>query len=369
MHRLGSRVCDLKILFYIHALAGGGAERVWALVASELAQTGNDVMFAVDYRDDANLSLLGPDVRLLEMGPGHLHSMLALRRIIRRERPDVTISALGAGNLKHLLAAMLAGRRDRAILSYHGYIDNEPKRLSQLSFRLTPLLTRLAAHTVVVSEDLRQHVVDDYGADASRVSVILNPVAVPEATVSDRDLAARSPLVLAASRLTPAKNVPFLVRAFARVRTPEARLAILGEGEDRPAIESEIARLGLNGRVSQHGYQRQPWPFYNNAKVFVVGSRIEAFGLTIVEALGCGLPVVSTDCGGPREILDQPALGRLVDQGDEVGFATAIDELLATPGPVAPRLERAAVFSVESRAEAYLALMRTVAKAARSRAG
>lgn len=357
----------MKILFYIHALAGGGAERVWALLATELARAGHDVLFAVDYPAAANLRLLDGAIRAFELGVNHFTAILALGNLIRREKPDVSISALGAGNLKHVAAALLAGRLDRSIISYHGYIENEPKRLSHLSFRLTPVLSRLAARTVAVSQDLGRVVVESYGAAPRRLEVILNPVAVPPVSVTDAGLAARPPLVLAASRLAEAKNLPHLVRSFARVRHPDARLEILGDGDGRPELEAEIARLGLGGRVTLHGYHNEPWSFFDKARVFAISSRMEAFGLTVVEALGHGLPVVTTDCGGPREILDQPGLGTLVPQGDEAAFAAALDAALADPGKTAPRLARAAAFSVPARTAAYLDLFGRVAGAARSR--
>lgn len=356
----------LKILLYIHALAGGGAERVWALLASELARSGHDVLFAVDYPADANLILLDGAVRFFEMGARHFSAVLALAKLLRQERPDISLSALGAGNLKHLVAAKLAGRLDRAVISYHGYKENEPKRLSQLSFSLTPFLTRRSAGTIAVSHDLAQVMIDRYGADRRHVSVILNPVTVPAIALDDAELAARPPVILAASRLTPAKNVPFLVRAFARVTYPGARLDILGDGDERPAVEAEIARLGLGDRVRLLGYQTLPWPYYASARVFAISSRVEAFGLTVVEALGNGLPVVATDCGGPREILDDAAYGQLIPQGDEAAFAAALDDALAHPGQVAPRLTRAGAFSVRSATDAYLALMRQVAETATS---
>lgn len=368
----------VKVIFYIHALAGGGAERVWAILASALAYAGQDVVFAVDYTSKANLGLLDQSVRVVELGANHLVSTLALARLLRRERPDVSISALGGGNLKHVISALIAGRLDRAIISYHGYSENEPKLLSQMSFRLTPLLTRLAARTVAVSEALKCEVLGRHHAFAPRLVTILNPVAVPAATVTDDDLKARPAVVLAASRLTAAKDVPFLIRAFAQVRRQDARLVILGEGDERQRIEAEIERTGLGGRVELAGYRDWPWPWYAAARVFATTSRIEAFGLTVVEALAAGLPVVATDCGGPREILDlngaAAALGRegvasvvcdglgtLVVHGDEAAFARALEVALDDPGSVAPRVTRAADFSVSGQARAYLELMAAVA--------
>lgn len=373
----------MKILFHIHSLAGGGAERVWAILASDLVRQGEEVVMTVNHLATANLALLDPKVRLVTLGGGHLLSTFALAAFLRRERPDVSISALGSSNLKHVVAALLVGRLDRAIISYHGYVENEPRLLSRLSFRLTPLLTRLSALTVAVSASLAEVMVSRYGAAADRIVTILNPVAAPDMSVDEAGLAARPPMILAVCRLDPAKNVAFLIRAFAAVNRPDARLVVIGEGDERPALEAEIAQLGLGGRVELAGYQPIPWPWYLGARVFATSSKVEAFGLNVVEALAAGLPVVSTACGGPREILDLDGvaaaldegratcvacgdLGWLIAHGEEAAFARALEMALDAPGRPEPRIERAHAFSVRSAVDRYLANMRRVADSARS---
>lgn len=168
-------------------------------------------------------------------------------------------------------------------------------------------------------------------------------------------------IVVACGRLTPDKNYPFLVRAFARMKHTKARLVILGEGAERGRVEAEIARLGLEGRVSLPGYT-DPAPWYANASCFAMTSSRETFGLVIVEALAAGLPVVTTASGGPDEILDRGRYGRVVEQGDEAGFAEALDAALADPGNTDLRLARAHEFSIERCADAYEKLVYEIAR-------
>ena len=351
-----------KILFYTHALTGGGAERVWALLASGFARRGCEVIVAVDFDSHQNRGYLASDVRLVTLGGGHAASTLRLARLIAREKPDVSISALSVSNLKHAVAAGLAGRLARAILSYHGYAASEPQRLSQISYWLTPLLTRLTARTICVSDGLLAYAADSWNAARARSLRIYNPVMVGEVEqfVGAEALAARGPVVLACGRLVGYKNFPGLVRAFAQVPQRDAVLKILGEGEQRPAIEAEIARLGLQGRVELLGYVDEPWRVYAQARCFALASTSESFGLVVVEALANGLAVVATDCDGPREILAGGHFGTLVPPGDEAALARALAAAPAAPGDPAARQARAADFSLDIGLDHYAALIEEV---------
>ena len=351
-----------KILFYTHALSGGGAERVWTLLASGFARRGCEVIVAVDFDAHQNLMFLDKTVRLVTLGGGHAASTLRLARLIAREKPDATISALSVSNLKHFVAAALALRRDRTILSYHGYAVSEPQRLSQISYWLTPLMTRLTARTICVSDGLLAYAVDSWNATKARTLRIYNPVMIGEraGALDANALERRRPVVLACGRMVPYKNFPGLVRAFAQVPQTDAVLKILGEGEQRAAIEAEVKRLGLEDRVELLGYVDEPWKVYAQARCFALSSTSESFGLVVVEALASGLAVVATDCDGPREILQDGHYGTLVPQGDETALAQALSAALSAPGDPAARQARAADFSLDIGLDHYAALIEEV---------
>ncbi len=355
-----------KILLYTHALAGGGAERAMALLASGLARRGDRVTFVSDYESRHNSRYLDAKVRRVQLGSGHSLGVLRLARLLAKEKPDVSMSALGASNLKHAAAALLAGRRRRAVLSYHGFFRSEPRPLSRLSFVLTPALSRLTAGTVAVSAALRENLVRRWRANPRRTHYIQNPVfwgETPERPTREA-LQRRDKMVLACGRLSPDKNFLGLVRAFARLPRPDARLTIIGDGEERAAIEAEAVRLGVADRLEMPGYVTEPWSYFDRASCLAVNSYSESFGMVIVEALAHGLPVVATDCGGPREILGESGLGRLVPVADDAALAAAIDAALADPGDPAPRVRRASAFSQEASVASYASLFEDVSRRA-----
>lgn len=348
-----------KFLFYMPALAGGGAERVWAVLASAFARAGHEVIFAVDFDRPENRSFLDSRVRLVTLNPNHALAVLKLAALIRRERPDATLSGIGAANLKHTVAALLAGRARRALISYHGFFPSEPQRLSRWGNQLTPLLTRITGRAVAVSDGLRNALVGDHGAEPRRTQRIHNPVdplGAPEHLPREA-LAAREPLVLFVGRLVVDKDLPTLIAAFARVTHPGARLDIVGDGPLRPELEAQVAAAGLAGRVSFRGYIADPAAAYRAARCLVLTSRFESFGNAVAEALAHGLPVVTTAAAGPAEIIEQGRYGTIVPIGDADGVARALDAALADPGDPAPRQAKARQFSVDNAARAYLELI------------
>lgn len=351
-----------RLLFYTHGLVGGGAERVWALVAAGLFRRGWDVTFGVDFEDGANEAFLPPEMKRVVFGRGHARAVAAMARYLKAENPAAAFAAVGASNLKLMLARLRSGWRGAAVLSAHGRLDAEQRFLGRLTYRATPLTSRWAARTVTVSEDLRAYLIKTFRARPDRVVTIHNAVHLPPAddVPSADELAIRADVVLAVGRMVPEKGFSTLIEAMARVK-PSARLVLLGDGPERPALEARAAALGLGGRVDFRGYVPEPWPAYHEAKMLALPSWTEAFGNVLVEALGHGLPVVATRCGGPEEVLRGGADGRLVPPRDAEALAAAIDATLAAPGDPAPRRARAEDFSIDRALDAFEALIADIA--------
>ena len=354
------------LLFYVHSLAGGGAERVIARLASGFAARLDRVLLVVEREAEEWRSDVDDRVELIVLPQGRLRSIMALAELLARAAPDVSVSALAATNFKHVLAAFFAGRLKRAVISYHGFADSEPQLLGRLGYRAMPLLSRLSAAVITVSSALERDLITRFFAARHALTTIYNPAPpeVPQLPLAAPALSAREPLVLAMGRLVADKGPMLLLRAFARVKHPRARLAILGKGPLLAALQLEAERLGVADRVELPGFVSNPGAYLSRARCFVSPSYHESFGLVIVEALDHGLPVVATDSGGPREILDSPELGRLVPVADEEALAEAIDATLAAPGDPAPRQRRAAQFDLDTAIDRHDALFRRVAASA-----
>jgi glycosyltransferase involved in cell wall biosynthesis len=351
-----------RILFYTHGLVDGGGERLWACLASAFKQRGYDVIFAQDFDADDNKHNLDPSIPVHTLGRNHLVATHRLARLLRAEKPDVALAAIGGSNLKLLLASMLSGAPTLSVITYHGEMEWKTGWLSYFSYAGLPLLSRWATRTVAVSDGLRYLLKTQWRAYRPRLVTIFNPVFFPSAIAipSASELAGRENLILSVGRLVPEKDYVTLIRAFARLKTPDARLVILGKGPEQGRIEAEIKKLRLEGRVMLPGYLKEPWTVYGSAKCFVSSSNSEPFGNVVVEAMAYGLPVVATACSGPHHILDHGTYGRIVGIGNAMQLAQAIDATLAQPGDPAVRRARAEEFSFDARVPAYEDLIREI---------
>ena len=174
----------------------------------------------------------------------------------------------------------------------------------------------------------------DYAAllAGARTRVVRLPNAVP--ALAGDGARPEAQVVVAAGRLTRQKGFDLLVRAFAEVapRFPGWELRIYGGGQERAALERQVEAAGMAGRIRLMGSTRRLGEAFAEASVFALSSRFEGFGMVIVEAMGCGLPVVSFDCPrGPADIITPGSDGLLVAPEDVGGFAAALGELMSDP--------------------------------------
>ncbi|MFD5183022.1 glycosyltransferase family 4 protein [Streptomyces sp. NPDC058372] len=192
--------------------------------------------------------------------------------------------------------------------------------------RLRAVYPRLDALTTATEADARAH---RGRLRLPGVQVAVLPNAVPAPVGPPADPAARR--IVAAGRLVPVKRYDLLIRAFARVHGlhPDWSLDICGGGERRAALAELVDRLGLAGHVRLRGAVHPMEDAWTSGSVAAVSSSWEAFGMTLVEAMRCGVPVVATDCpNGPREIITDGVDGRLVPPGDPDALAEGLLQLV-----------------------------------------
>lgn len=139
------------------------------------------------------------------------------------------------------------------------------------------------------------------------------------------------PYVLGVGRLTKQKRFDVLIRAYHKANIKNHKLVILGEGNQRGKLEKLITELELTDYVVMPGFVSNPYPWYKNAKLFVLSSDFEGFVNVITEALACGTPVVSTDCGPAHEILKGRLGNAITPKGEYIPLANKINEYLIEP--------------------------------------
>ncbi|MGW1195565.1 glycosyltransferase family 4 protein [Streptomyces sp. NPDC002536] len=234
-------------------------------------------------------------------------------------------------------------------------------------------IPHLDAHTTVSEADAATH--REQFPDA-RTKIVCLPNGVPASEVEQADPDAR--LVVAAGRLIPVKRYDLLVKAWVTVAAahPDWKLRLYGRGPEQARLRAQIDRLGLNESVTLMGAHSPIETEWAKGSIAAVTSREESFGMTIVEAMHCGVPVVATDCPhGPGEIITHGEDGLLVPVGDSDAIAKGLLELIEDDG-LRRRMGEAARasaqrYSPERIADAYLDLIESLRgeRAATSGAG
>lgn len=276
-------------------------------------------------------------------------SVLPLARYLQRERPAVLMATLVEANMAAVLARRIARVPCRLVIREASTPSQALVRSRSWKKRiagvLLPRLYRYADTVIAVSEGMYRDLTEVMRVPPHKVCLIRNPV--PFSAIRQQMLAPLShpwfespkiPVVLSVGNLRRPKDYPTLLQAFALVRQAvDARLVILGEGAERPALEQLIDELRLRDVVMLPGFDPNPFRYMRRANLFVLSSRYEGFPNVLVQALACGCPVVSTDCqSGPRDILDDGRYGLLVPVGDAAQLAHAIVQALHTPPPLPP---------------------------------
>lgn len=165
------------------------------------------------------------------------------------------------------------------------------------------------------------------------LSVINNPCDIARVKIlSEKKVKLfKGQYILGVGRLTRQKRFDLLIKAYHQANIKEYKLVILGEGNQREELEKLIDKLNLNDSVFMPGFVNNPYPWYKNAKLFVLSSDFEGFVNVITEALACGTPVVSTDCGPAHEILKGRLGTGITPKGEYIPLANKINDYLMDP--------------------------------------
>jgi glycosyltransferase involved in cell wall biosynthesis len=299
-----------------------------------------------------------------------------LAALVRRRRPDVAVGFMTYPNLLLLAASvLLRGAAPPVVATEHVTPDAlRATRGKRAQLALARRLYPHAASVVAVSEGLRGALLDDVGLHPGLVTTIYNPFD-PEldamAVADERPhpwLRSADPTLVAVGRLAAQKAYPNLLRALAIVRRGRpARLLVLGEGDERPALERLRDELGLRDAVEFLGYVPNPFPYMRDAAAFVLASDWETLGFVLVEASRVGAAIVATDCEfGPNEIVVDGETGLLVPPRDAEALAAAIGRVLDDPGLAATLRAGAAArserFAPDEALRRYAALLAEVAR-------
>jgi glycosyltransferase involved in cell wall biosynthesis len=314
-----------KILFILPTLSKGGQERVASRLSFALPDS-FEKFLVVFYKDRVDYPFNGKIIFInLPLFEGWIKiptkifllstKILALRKIKKEIKPDFSLSFGPEANAMNVLSNF--GLKTKTILSIHivegTYFKNYPFLFKWFHKLVMRFVYKLADKIVTVSQGVAQDLIENFSVKKEKITVIYNFQDLEEinrASLEDlgefRNLFLKNKVVISVGRLTPQKGFRYLIEGFKKVveKHPETILVILGEGELKEELEKLIEKLNLKEKVFLLGFQKNPFKFLKNSSIFVLPSLWEGFGNVLIEAMACGIPVISSDCkSGPREII------------------------------------------------------------------
>lgn len=327
-------ICQL-----VHSLSVGGAE----ILAREFAlRSTGDFRFVFACLDDCgslgeDLKASGYPVAVLGRRPGFDVSCIRkLAQFCHQQRVGLIHAHQYGPFLYGELASRIAGQIP-VLFTEHGrdYPDfRRPKRV--LANRI---LLRRRDRIVAVGKYVRDALVQNEGLPLNRIDVIYNGIDCKAyATAQSQRLSVRAELglddsylvIVQVARLNHLKDHATALRAMALLvpERPQARLVLVGDGEERPALEKLTVQLNLQENVIFAGMRKDVDRFLGAADVFLLSSISEGIPLTLLEAMAAALPCVATRVGGIPEVVIEGETGLLVEPSDPQGMASKLSMVL-----------------------------------------
>lgn len=315
----------MKLTFVTSTLHAGGSERVMSLLANTFAQKGYEVEIVcinkhlVFYPIDEKVKVWFAEDEV--KSPSILKKVFWLRNHIKNDRPNVVIAFML--EVYCVTLASLIGVSVPVISSER--ID--PHFFGRAKGLLRWLLLRRTTHLVVQTVRIK----DFYSAKLqSRTTIIPNPVTDKVFSLTPT---LKQKRIIAVGRLAYQKNYPMMFRAFAKVHHdfPDWQLVVYGNGPQKDEIRGVIERLGMEGHIILAGKSDHVVEEMNKSSLFVMSSDYEGMSNALLEAVCVGLPVISTDVSGARDLITEGVNGYIVPVGNERALTLALSSMLSSP--------------------------------------
>jgi len=373
----------LRVLTFLHSFEPGGVERVALRLHHAWIASGADARLVMGRTSGAmrrEWPELEPEVLGSEAVPTArwetLWMILLLPGAIRRIQPDVLFCA---GNSYTIVAVMMRLLLGKACPPIAAKMSNDlvrmdlPSPIRSLYRAWLRIQGRMLNRIIGMAQPMRAEIAELMRARADHIAIIDDP-SLDEADIHRLSAARAAALAsagprgqgkrfLAIGRLAAQKNFGLLLEAFARMAGPDDRLAIVGEGSERPKLEALLKRLNLQGKVRLPGHVNPLDAEFAAADALVLSSDYEGVPAVVVEALAAGLPIISTRCSvSMDEMLGGGRFGVLVPVGDAAALAGAMADVANIQFDARTAREQAHQFTVQIASDLYLALMKSLAR-------
>jgi glycosyltransferase involved in cell wall biosynthesis len=347
----------MNLAIFIPSLSGGGAERVVLNLIQGFQEYNINLELILAQDDGIWQKQLPENCSIVILHKKHVFLCLfPLIRHLRKSIPDILFSAIDNANLVNVLACRLSGKNVKSIISIH-QVSSEFRKLhdnrkEKILGKITNVVFPLTDKMIVVSEEIHKDILKNFRIPDNKIVTIGNPIIKSldlDRTFDNSVRVKNKYTIVAFGRLAIEKDFGTLITAFNLfLKSKQGQLIIYGEGPERQNLENLCENLGVEKNVSMPGFEADVFGKLRQADLCVISSITEGFGNVIIEAFACGIPVVSTDCGGPREILQNGKFGSLVPIKDAEALNYAMLETASHKIDPALLKERAREYTIEN---------------------
>ena len=357
----------MRVLEIIDSLATGGAEILLVELCSRFKRLGiqTDVFVLKSFHGRLERELERAGIRLLRSPVNKIYShrqVSALRKTMIHGSYDVLHAHLYPAQLWACMAARGLAKRPAMITTEH---NTSNRRRRTFWKPVDQWMYNQYQRIACISDATNDALLGSFDKPRCRSVVVPNGIDLEKYTGSCKSVklavyGTDAPVALCTASLSPRKDQATIIRAVGLV--PGVHLFLAGDGPQREALIHLSRGVGVSDRVHFLGVRHDVRELIGTADVYVQASRVEGFGLAVVEAMAGGLPVIASNVPGLREVVGDAA--RLFEGGDHIGLAGRIVEVLGNPKlrnclSEAGRT-RARTFDVENTALAYAHLYEDV---------
>lgn len=356
-----------KIAFYISEFRDGGTEVVYMNLINEIKLRGISADFIVGKMFNTSMLARLNESEINVINLGTRHSFLCLIKLLfyfLKNDVAVVVSDKDRTARSLCLLKKIFGMKFKIFMNAHiNYYEYFKNSKSNKKKNFKKILDEIDG-VIAVSNGVAQNLENLFPSSKYKITTIYNGIIknkFQETSFGINDVLFDNNIttVLSVGRLEKEKSYETLIQAFSILsKKINCRLIILGEGSERNKLQKLIDELSLSDKVELKGFVNYPREYMLRSSIFVLSSISEGLSNVIIEALGAGLPVVSTDCNyGPAEVLENGRYGKLVPVKNSEMLAAAIEETLINPPDREFLIKRSLDFSVEKSAEQYLNLI------------
>jgi len=322
---------NIRVLFYIHGLSGGGAERVLSILSDYFVENLHyDVTVITFDSQDKDFYTLNQKINRIQLTKKTGKNIVAkigyrmkylykLYKTVNSVNPDVVLPLITLTNIEMIVISFFS--KKPVIAAEH----SSYYAIKSLSFRVLRLFIYRFASKVIVLTNADKQIYQKY---MKNVEVIPNPITLDCDNETEK---LREKTILCVGRLNKVKQFDHIITVFNNIHKKhnDWKLIIAGEGKERENLQTQIDRLKLTKVVSLVGNVENISDYYKKSGIFVLCSEYEGLPMALGEAMLCSMPVVSYDCPtGPKEMIENNVSGFLVTHNNKEELEEKIEILI-----------------------------------------